>query len=85
MRGAELGEREKEGWVEKFRRGDFPADPVVKTPHFQWGGGEGAFHSWSGKIPHAMWHSPKLKKKKKMEEKSEEGRRERELKQEHQS
>lgn len=62
MRGAELGERE-EGWVEMFRRGDFPADPVVKMPHFQWGGGEGAFHSWSGKIPHAMWHSPKLKKK----------------------
>lgn len=60
-----------------FRRGDFPADPVVKTPHFQWGaGGEGAFHSWSEKIPHAMWRSQKLKKKKKkMEEKSEEGRR----------
>lgn len=45
-----------------FRRGDFPADPVVKTPHFH-KAGEGAFHSWSEKIPYAM-AQPKVKKKK---------------------
>lgn len=84
MRGAELGEREKEGWVEMFRRGDFPADPVVKKPHFQWGGGGGCvpFLVWEDPTCHVA--QPKVKKKK-VEEKSEEGRRNRELKQEHQS
>ena len=31
-----------------FKRQDFPADPVVKEPHFQWGRGRGRVRSIPG-------------------------------------
>ena len=40
---------------------DFPGGPVVKTPHCQRRGH--VFHSWSGKILHAVWYGQKKKKK----------------------
>ena len=56
-----------------FRRGDFPADPLVKKPHFQWGRGRVRSIPGQGRSHMPGGAAKSLKKKKKLEEESEEG------------